>query len=194
VSNDIQNETHLKVAEALVQFVDESIMRPNASQRPILASHPAAMLVFHLKGYMYAANDVIAKRLIHNVRTADTTAQQLAMMAPAFALLALTALGLELREWIKYMGSGRTPPTDNMDGFDYLTELITRSGITGAYQLGFDVTEADERGATALAALAGPTINQISDFMVKPATQTIPKSIPVIGQIQGGRDAVRTIL
>lgn len=183
-----------KIAEALVQFVDESIMRPNAAQRPILASHPAAMLVFHLKGYLYAVHEVVLKRMKYNVDEADTPAQIAAALAPALAMMALTAVGLELREIIQYAGSDRQPPTDSMDGWEYTWELFSRSGLTGMSQLAFDFEGADERGMAEIAGIGGPTLAQIGDFLSKPATQTVPKAIPVIGQLPAAREAVRTVL
>ncbi|MHC4372508.1 MAG: hypothetical protein ACYSW8_33315, partial [Planctomycetota bacterium] len=133
-----------KIAEALVQFVDESIMRPNAAQRPIMASHPGAMLVYHLKGYLYAVHEVVLKRMKYNIDEAQTPAQYAAAIAPALAMMLMTAIGLELRELIQYAGSNRKPPTDQMDGWEYTFELMQRSGLTGISQLGFDFTGADD--------------------------------------------------
>lgn len=194
ISHDITNKTHLEVAEALVQFVDETIMRPNASQRPILASHPGAALIFHLKGYFYAMQDVVLTRILFNVKEADGAAQTLGAVLPVVAILGLTAVGLELREMLQYIGTDRTPPTDRMDGGEYLFELISRGGLTGISQLGFDFEDADTRGITGAAAIAGPTLGQIGDLLSKPATQNIPKAIPIVGQIPGLRDAVRSLL
>lgn len=183
-----------KVAEALVQFVDESIMRPNPAQRPILASHPALMLVYHLKGYLYAVSDVVVGRLWHNIQEAQGVPNTLAAMAPAIAMMALTAVGLELRELIQYAGSNRTPRTDRMDGWEYITELVERSGLTGYAQLAIDFEGMDDRGMSEVAGMGGPAASQLGDWLSRPATQNIPKAIPVIGQLQGGRDAVRAIM
>ena len=182
------------IAEALIQFVDESIMRPNAAQRPIMASHPAAMLVYHLKGYLYAVHEVILKRLKYNIDEAQTPAQYAAAIAPAFLMLALTAIGLEIRELIQYAGSNRKPPTDRMDGWEYTFELLQRSGLTGISQLAFDFQGAEDRGMSHVAGIGGPTLSQFADILSKPSTQTIPKAIPVVGQFPAGRDAVRTVL
>lgn len=183
-----------KVAEALVQFVDESIMRPNASQRPILASHPAAMLVYHLKGYMYAVHDIILKRIKFNIDEAESPAQYAAAIAPAIAMMLLTAVGLELRELIQYAGSNRKPPTDRMDGWEYTFELMQRSGLTGFGQIGFDLQGAEDRGMSHVAGIGGPTLSQAAEVISRPSTQTIPKSIPIIGQIPAARDMVRAVL
>ena len=190
----VSNQEHTKVAEALVQFVDESIMRPNASQRPIMASHPGAMLVYHLKNYLYAVHDIILKRIKYNVDQAESPAQYLAALAPAIGMMLLTAVGLELRELIQYAGSNRKPPTDRMDGWEYTWELMQRSGLTGITQLGIDFEGAEDRGMSHVAGIGGPALSQVGDFLSKPLTQTIPKAIPVLGQIPAARNAVRTVL
>ena len=187
-SVDYNNQSAVdeRVAEALIQFVDESIMSPNPSQRPILASHPGAMLVYHLKGYIYAMHDIILKRLAHNFNIADTPAQVVAAIAPAILMLALTAFGLELRELIT-----QDDRTDRMDGWDYSFEVLERSGLTGIAQLGFDFEGADARGQAELAALSGPAIGQLADLISKPASQTVPKAIPIMSQLPWARDALR---
>ena len=183
---DQESANDQKVAEALVQFVNESIMRPNASQRPILASHPAAMLVFHLKGFIYAIHDTVLKRQVHNFGIADTPAQVGAAIAPAILMIALTAFGLELRELIT--GGDRT---DRMDGWEYTWTVVERSGLLGISQLGFDFEGAGARGQSELVALGGPTIGQLADVISKPVSQTIPKGIPIVSQLPWARDALR---
>lgn len=188
VGYDNQNNTNVdeKIAEALVQFVDESIMSPNASQRPIAASHPGMMLVFHLKGYIYAMHDIIIKRLASNLHTSETPAQVAAAIAPALLMISLTAIGMELRELIT--GSDRT---DRMNGWDYTWNVVERSGLTGIAQLGFDFNGAGARGQSELVALGGPAIGQVADLISKPVSQTIPTSIPIVSQLPWMRDALR---
>jgi hypothetical protein len=176
------------IAEALVQFVDESIMSPNASQRPLLASHPAAMLIFHLKGYIYAMYDTVLKRLAHNFNIADTPAQVVAAITPALFMLMLTAFGLELRELIT-----QDKRTNRMDGWDYTWTVVERSGLLGMTQLGFDFESAGARGQSELAALGGPTISQLGDLISRPLSQTIPKAIPGVSQLPWARNALRDV-
>lgn len=187
--SNINEETRAadeKIAEASLQFVDEAIMSPNPSQRPILASHPGAMLVYHLKGFMYAIYDIMIKRMAFNWQDAKTNPEAIAAVAPALGMIALTAVGLELRELIT--GSNQT---DRMDGWDYTGELVQRSGLLGPAQLGWDFQEAGARGQSELAGLSGPAISQLGDLISKPASQTIPKAIPVVSQLPWARDALR---
>jgi len=191
---DSTAESDRRVAEALIQFVNESVARPNASQRPLWASNPAFMLLFHLKSFMYSFHDTVGRRLYHNFQQAETPWQKAMIVAgPAAMMLALTAAGLELRELIQYKMFGRRAPTDSQSAPDYVWNLALRAGLLGVSQLAIDWEEADERGQVPLAAVAGPTVQQISDFVAKPASQTVPKAIPGVSQMPALRDAVRDI-
>lgn len=183
-----------KIAEALIQFVDESIMRPNAAQRPLLASHPGLMLVYHLKNYLYAVHEVVLKRISFNIKESDNPAQLTAAIAPAIGMLLFTAIGLELRELIQYAGSNRKPPTDRMDGWEYMWELFQRSGLSGISQIAIDFEGAEDRGLSHVAGVMGPTLSQGIDILSKPKTQTIPKAIPIVGQIPALRKVVRDVV
>lgn len=194
--NEDQKVADEAVAEAMVQFVDESILSPNPSQRPLLASHPGWMLAYHLKGYMFAIHETILKRLAHNfneaVRVSDskTDATLNLMMAaiPAVMMMGLTALGIELREIV--MGRDRT---ERMDGWEYTWTLFERAGLTGIAQLGFDFQGAGARGQNEFAAMLGPTVSQLSDLISRPPTQTIPKAIPGASQLPWARNALRDV-
>ena len=192
IGYDEKNPAHSKVAEALNQWVSESIMRPDASQRPILSSHPAMQLVYHLKTFTYSIQNTVLRRIAFNYNEANgvnETAQ--ALVVPVVMMMALTAIGLELRELVKYFGSNRQPPTDRMDGMEYVTELWTRAGLNGVTQLAWDFEDAESKGRNAFAGASGPTFSQLAEFYSKPMTQTLPKTLPVVGQLQGGRDLVR---
>jgi hypothetical protein len=187
IGYDADSKNDQAVSEALVQFVDESIMSPNASQRPILASHPAAMLMYHLKGFIYAMNDIYLKRIVHNFNISnETPMQHLTVIPPVLLMFALTALGLELREIVT-----RDNRTDTMDGLEYAATVVERSGLLGLAQFGFDFEGAGARGQSELAALSGPAIGQLADLISKPLSQTIPKAIPVVSQLPWARDALR---
>lgn len=165
------------VSEALVQFINESIMRPNAAQRPILASHPNAMLVFHLKGYMFAMYDVVLKRLAQNFRVAKTQGQVVdSIIAPAIAIFALTAVGLELRELMQYAFTGRTPPTNRMKMWEYSNLIIDRSGLLGHSQMAVDGSQGD------LMFLAGPAMGQLADLIERPRA-TVARATPIFSQM-----------
>lgn len=180
-----------RISSALVQFVNESILKPDASHRPLWMSHPGFMLIGHLKSFMYTFHQVITKRLLYNLETSKTPGEILNALLPAGVLLAATALGLELRELIQYKMWGYKARTDRMNAWEYINELFSRSGLLGPTQLALDWEMADRQGNLAIMGLAGPTINHINLLLSKPLTQSVPKSIPVVSRIPKLRAWVR---
>ena len=71
---------------------------------------------------------------------------------------------------------------------------VERSGLTGISQLAIDFEGASDRGMSNIAGISGPTASQLGDWLSRPASQNIPKAIPLLGQTQGGRDAIRALL
>lgn len=191
---DSSNAGDQKIAEALITMVNESIMRPNPSQRPAWMSHPGWMLVGHLKSFLYAMSDTVLRRMYYNMQQAGTPYQKAMIVAgPAFAMLALTALGLELREAIQYTLFGKTPRTDKMNGLDYVSELTLRSGLLGVSQLAVDFSEADQRGQLGVVAISGPTLSHLNELLSDPLSQSLPRSLPIAASLPAVREAIRDV-
>ncbi len=189
-----QNAHNQKVAQAMIQFVNESIMRPNPAQRPLWASNPSLMLVFHLKSFMYSFHNTVMRQMGANMSAANTPWQKAyAIAMPGLMLMAFAGLGLELRELIQYKMWGRAGRTDRMEGLEYMMELIDRAGLFGIAQMVDDVGSAKGRGNSPLLALSGPTVNQLNDILAKPFSQTVPKGIPIVSQIPALRKLVRDV-
>lgn len=169
-----------KVRDALARFVESSIMRPNAAERPVWASDPRWALVWQLKGYFYSYYMTIMKGVLREgrVRTGETTgAAQLTavsaiLMLTAVATMPLAMLGMELREhaknglaWIlpgveadqKYFRS------DKMDWDDYWFEVIEKSGFLGPLAIGQMMHQNAEWGKSAIFTLLGPTAETIEE-------------------------------
>jgi len=138
-----------KVRAAMNQFVDEAILRPNAAQRPIWASDPHYMLVFHLKAFMYSFHDRILRRAVTEMGEHNQVAPMVGLMMFIPALLFIDSL----RDLIKY---GGTPAyKQNWDTTDYVFNSMERSGLFGIYQQGFDIHQAQQYGGTGAEALLG---------------------------------------
>ena len=140
------------VKTALGRFVDESIVRPNAAERPIWASDPHFALVWQLKSFYYAYGKNIVGGLFREGRARyaeqDAIAPSVMPMLFGAALLApLTMLGWDLRERFKIGLSWLLPgvsPNDpgvnyrasrQMSGGEYWFEVLDRSGYLGPYAL-----------------------------------------------------------
>ena len=171
------------VKTALGRFVEESIVRPNAAERPVWASNPYTALIWQLKSFFYAYGKNIVggvKRSMQNNYKQDGNLPSAVypMLLAGMFLLPLTAIGLELRELIKYLGRGVTPGgrtfedtaasfrTNNMNWGEYIQELLDRSGIYGPLALLFPMMEAPKYGDSWFFPALGPTAERFEDVFI----------------------------
>jgi hypothetical protein len=76
-------------------------------------------------------------------------------------------VGLEMREWLKYLGRGGDPKafrSDNMKGGEYSMDIIDRAGILGPFGLVLPLLEAGKYGKSGITATLGPTAERIEDL------------------------------
>mgnify|MGYP003133744154 CR=1 FL=1 len=157
---DGQNlENHPKVKLALARFVDESIVRPNAAERPVWASDPRFALIWQLKSFFYAYGKNVIGGVMresgNRFNEAGLTAAGMPLFLAATALLPLSMLGLDLRERFKvglaWALPGISPDDKNyrrsldMDWGEYSFEIIDRSGALGPYALAAPLFMAEKR-------------------------------------------------
>ena len=174
-------DAHPKVATALGRFVDESIVRPNAAERPIWASDPHWAIVWQLKSFYYAYGKNIMGGMFRegNTRYAETgniTPAIMPLFFGAALLMPLTMLGWDIRERFKIGLSYALPgvsPNDpgvnyraskNMSNGDYWFEVLDRSGMMGAPALALPLIMEDKRyGKPALIPILGPGAERVYD-------------------------------
>lgn len=145
------------VRDAIARFADESIIRPDASQRPTWASNPYYSVIWHLKSYYYGFGKTVIGGLIRETKNRyDETGGDIGKAAAVPALLAvtiipLTMLGLGSREWAKWLFQLAIPGVDEtvfrtsyMDFGEYSWEIFKRSGVMGPFALALTTLEAFE--------------------------------------------------
>ena len=162
-----------RVRQALGRFVEESIVRPNAAERPVWASNPYTALVWQLKSFFYAYGKNIvggAMRESQNRYSEDGTlsSASVPLVLGALTLLPLTMVGLEMREWLKYIGRGFDDSsfrTDNMDWGTYSGEIIDRSGVLGPFGLILPMLEAGRYDNSFITPALGPTAERLEDLI-----------------------------
>ena len=168
------------VISGLNTFVDESIVRPDATIRPVWGSDPNLMMFFHLKSFMWGYHEQILRRW-----WAETGHKPGAMkVMPALALfvttIPLAAAGYEARRRISWWGE--PPEHTNKEGIEYFFELAQRSGYLGVWQLAADADQAEDFGKLSVLSIAGPTLDQFGDFLQKDFDYFLLRSIPPISQ------------
>ena len=172
-----------KVKKAVQRFVESSILRPNAAERPVWASDPRWALVWQLKSYFYAYSKVIGGGVMREARSRAKEGQggieevsaTLAVFAlTAVATMPLAMLGMELREYAKnslawllpgFESSDRYFRTDRMDWDEYLFEVVDKSGFLGPLSLGFMAQQSAQYGNSPLVSLLGPTAETIDEAL-----------------------------
>ena len=178
---------HTAVRTALGKFVDESIVRPNAAERPGWANNPYYATVWQLKSFYYAYGKVIMGGL---GRTIQLRYQEkgipdaaVPLLMGAALLLPLTALGLELRELVKFIASGGDASkfrTNRLSNAEYTGELIDRAGVLGPFGLLIPMIEAQRYDDFFIGPALGPSFERIEDLLLD---GEIKQNIPVFGTL-----------
>jgi len=163
----------------LYRFVDESIVRPNASERPAWASDPRFALVWQLKSFFYAYGKVVIGgigREMNARREAGEPISQSAtpLLLAAATLIPLTMLGFDLRERFKGGLAWALPGVDSternyrksldMDYGEYSMEILDRSGALGPFALMLPVISGKTYGDPFFVGPLGPTFEKLWDF------------------------------
>lgn len=149
-----------KVRAAIHRFVDGAILRPNAALRPIWASDPHFMLIFHLKAFMYAFHEQILKRVVLEAANGHLTP---ILMFGLFIPFMIASD--ELRELIQYGGDGN-PQKAQWDVMDHVGSAMERSGMLGLGQIVADAGQDIKYGGLGYESYSGPTAQQAEDIFL----------------------------
>ncbi len=138
-----------KIADGIREFADESIIRPDPGQRPNWANSPYFQVVFSLKSFFYSYGTTVLGgigREMKNRYAEDGHANGAAMLLLLTAgfMLPLAMVGLESREWLKYLGQALLPGvdaggdvfmSDHMSTGEYIPEIVDRAGLLGPWTI-----------------------------------------------------------
>ena len=141
-----------RVRQALNRWVDEAILRPDAAQRPVWASDPHWMLVFHLKAFIYSFHERILKRVGSEMMQGN--------YKPAVMLMGYLPL-MFIAEALRNTFQGDDMEEDmgaEMGLFSTSHYLAQRAGLYGVGQFYFDVKEGSRYGDTPFSTLGGPSM------------------------------------
>ena len=183
-----------KILTAINQFVDESVVRPDSTQRPVWASDPRFMLVWHLKSFAYSYAKVIMKPVFKEAMyqyQKHGISPKVAVPLLTFALpvMLASALGLRLRELVQYdipheMGLEELErPSENRPFDEYLYDVLRRGGILGPAELAINAMEAEDKKRSALVTLLGPTADHLNALLQFDSYKAVSRSVPVLSQM-----------
>lgn len=187
-------QTADKILTAINQFVDESVVRPDSTQRPVWASDPRFMLVWHLKSFAYSYAKVIMKPVFKEAMyqyQKHGISPKVAVPLLTFALpvMLASALGLRLRELVQYdipheLGLNELErPSENRPFDEYLYDVLRRGGILGPAELAINAMEAEDKKRSALVTLLGPTADHLNALLQFDSYKAVSRSVPVLSQM-----------
>jgi hypothetical protein len=170
-----------KVLDAISRFAEESILRPNASQRPTWASNPWFQVIWQLKSYFYAYGKTVMGGFYREIQATmkeeggPQRAALMLLMATGL-IAALTMLGLEAREyakwWIRYLNPFQDADesvfrSDYMEPNEYALEILDRSGTLGPATMLLSTYEGVTReGIGNLAISNVPILDAVDDSFI----------------------------
>jgi hypothetical protein len=169
---DGHSTDNVRINAALNRFIDEAMIRPDPTIRPVWMSDPGYAVFAHLKGFMYGFHETFLRRVGREARIHQNL---LPLMTLGMLALPFAVVGYELRRKI---AGGTTAP----EGFDYFKEVVERSGMPGAFQLVIDAEQSNDFGKPFGLGVAGPAVEQLYDLVTKDLETIIPKAIPVVAQ------------
>jgi len=143
-----------KVQQALFRFVDEAVLRPSASNRPVWVSDPRFLLVAHLKQFTFAMQNVVLKRANRELAEGNPKPWGVLMLAMPVILAA---------DMAKFALAGNVPTGWGFK--DYLVHAVERSGLLGLGDFHVQATYGVDRGKMPGEGLLGPTFEHLIEIL-----------------------------
>ena len=174
-----------KVALAMNRWVDEAILRPSSSQRPIYMSDPHYMLISHLKQYSYLFQKSILARVNNEISHGNyTPAMALAGYVPAM-------IAADVMRMMVTPGSADNDARAAWGLKDWLWSGVQRAGIFGPGQFLLGSGTDAGHGKIPGQSLAGPAGEQLINFISASARGTgvgneLVNAVPFYKLFKGG--------
>ena len=177
-----------------LRYVNEVVMNPRATTRPMWMSDPHLAIFGQLKGFQVAFSNTVLKRWFNETFRSgfyngmDNGAKYAAVGA---VMVVAAALMNEFREWLQYGPEGN-PRYEDESEQEKLFRALERTGFLGPLQFLLDSARAEKFGSGPVEALMGPIVTRlvsylegVADLMTKGEKEKLLreliKSIPVLG-------------
>ena len=174
------------IQEAILNFVDESIIRPNSAQRPVWASDPHYMLIWQLKSFFYTFGQVVVGGVAREMKSRWAEGDRAAAAMPAMllfaALLPLAALAVQTRQLIKGLFKDDEREKEE-DEVDYVFDLVDRAGILGPMSIIKSIFDAEDSGRSGVVSMLGPTAGTIETFLDGDMGNFAKRLTPIYSQL-----------
>lgn len=149
-----------RVRNALRTFVDDAILRPNSTQRPLWHNDPYMGLITQYKAFGYAMYDQIMGRFWREMKHGN-----MGVMNAALGYVPVVLAAELTREFLQYGSSGNPDRTD-WGPTEYLSLATRRTGLLGPkYDLVSSVRGDVQRKHFPGSSLAGPSVQQADNLV-----------------------------
>ena len=189
------------VMQGLQKFVESTMLRPNAAERPAWASDPRYAILWQLKSFPYSYGQVVIGGVVREMKariaegraagksSTEIIAQDMLPHLALFgaAVLPFAMLSLELKEYTKYaMGAilpfaeadSRVFRTDNMDWTDYFITAYGSAGVFGPLAL-LTSAQTDIRWGKPPVSIFGPTVDTLYQVLIQ---GDLSRAVPLYNQ------------
>lgn len=200
---DPQNEPQL-IRLAQSKMINDAIMAPDATKKPLWMSNPALAPVAQLKSFMFVFGNTVGYKMWTDlyqplIKQGRFPAQQAFRGALALStIMALSAFAQMLRDEIRY--GDEDSPYDDMTEDEKLTYLLNRTAIGGPFQLIWDAFHGSSKyGGTPLDSFVGPVaskattlgkelVSAAADGNVRGLSREALSLVPFLGTLSMERD------
>jgi hypothetical protein len=163
--------TDPRIQNAVAQWVNEAILRPNSAQRPSRGSDPHYALIMHFKGFMYSMYKQILGRAASEARLGNYTAAS--TLALGYVPIMFMADMTKLIVQNAVAGNADMPGWwTGMDAKDHFLYAAERAGLAGPLQIAGDAANYGPIAA------AGPTAEQLAGLFTDPLGTSAGKALP----------------
>ena len=143
-----------ELQQAMFRFVDQAVLRPSASNRPVWMSDPRFLLVAHLKQFTFAMHNVVLKRAKNELADGNPK---------PWAILLLALPTILAADMAKFALSGNLP--DSWGFMDYLNHAVERSGLLGLGDFTAQAQRGVGQGKMPGEALLGPSFEHLMEVL-----------------------------
>ena len=190
-----------QVRLAGVRYVNEVVMNPRATTRPMWMSDPKLAIFAQLKGFQVAFSNTVIKRWYKEIFQQgfyNGVANGTKYAAVGSVMVVAAMLGNELRDTLKY-GMKGNPRTKDETDWEQIKRAVERTGLLGPVQFLLDAARAEKYGSGPVEALMGPIVTRLVSYLEgiadvltkddkKKILRELVKSIPGISALPQVRD------
>lgn len=156
---------------AVMRFVNDAVLRPNAAMRPIWSSDPHYAMFFHLKSFTYAMHKTWLEAALNEARMGN--------YRPALVLLSVyLPMGIAAGAAKEMLIPGDEPPWMQGGLDSYLSYGVSKAGLGGVPQMALGAYD------SAFTDLLGPAASQVRHALTDNPLKTMAAALPAGGVMQ----------